>query len=229
MERHFDKDLATLRETLSRMVALCHNGLEVTARSFREGDAAIAESAFRNERSVNQLEIEIDHGVADCFALFQPVAVDLRFLLAILKINNDLERIGDHIVNIAQSTVSCASHAPLSTALELPRMFDLAQSMYDDACNSFFEKDLETSRGVLETDDMLDSLNRSNTREAIQLVKDGALELELALELLRISRNLERIGDLSTNIAEEVIFHVQAKVVKHHLDELDEKTKSAQA
>ncbi len=219
MERHFEKELTNLRNTLERMVGLCHDGMEGVIKSFLEGDASAAETAFRNERIINQMEIEIDHAVADCFALFQPVAVDLRFLLAILKINNDLERIGDHVVNIAQSALSCAAHAPLPTRLELPRMFDLTRSMFTDASRSFFAKDLETARGVLETDDRVDGLNRSNTREAIQLVKSGALDVELALELLRISRNLERIGDLSTNIAEEVIFHVQAKVVKHHVDE----------
>lgn len=219
MERHFEIELKNLRDKLERMVSLCRDGFGAASQAFLQGDSAAAESAFRNERPINQLEIEIDHMVADCFALFQPVAVDLRFLLAILKINNDLERIGDHVVNIAQSAVSCAAHAPLPTTLELSRMFDLTRSMFGDACRSFFAKDLETARGVLETDDMVDGLNRSNTREAIQLVKSGKLDVEIALEMLRISRNLERIGDLSTNIAEEVIFHVQAKVVKHHLDE----------
>ncbi len=218
MERHFEKDLADLSQKLEQMVSLCEEGLEATARAFRDSDASAAEPSFQNERRVNQLEIEIDHAVADCFALFQPVAVDLRFLLAILKINHDLERIGDHVVNIAQSTVTCASQ-PLPTRLEIPRMLDLASTMFSDACRSFFAKDLETARAVLEADDMVDGLNRSNTREAIQLVKAGKLELELALELLRISRNLERIADLSTNIAEEVIFHVQAKVIKHHVED----------
>ena len=219
MERHFERELADLSQKLEQMVSLCEDGLTAASRAFRETDPVAAEPAFQNERRVNQLEIEIDHAVADCFALFQPVAVDLRFLLAILKINNDLERIGDHVVNIAQSAVTCASHASLPTRLELPRMLDLAASMFSDATRSFFAKDLETARAVLEADDMVDGLNRSNTREAIQLVKNGKLELELALELLRISRNLERIADLSTNIAEEVIFHVQAKVVKHHVEE----------
>jgi phosphate transport system protein len=218
MERHFEKELALLRRKLEEMAALCRDGLAASARAFVEGDAQAAEAAFANERRINQLEIEIDHEVVDCFALFQPVAVDLRFLLAILKINNDLERIGDHAVNIAQSAVSCAS-APLPTRLELPRMFELTQGMFADACRSFMEKDMQTARAVLETDDMVDGLNRSTTREAVQLVKAGTLPLESALELMRIARNLERIGDLSTNIAEEVIFHVQAKVIKHGDDQ----------
>ena len=218
MERHFEKELTELSQKLEQMVSLCQESMDAVSKSFREGNAAVAEPAFQNERRVNQLEIEIDHSVADCFALFQPVAVDLRFLLAILKINNDMERIGDHVVNIAQSAVTCSSHT-LPTRLELPRMLELASNMFSDACRSFFNKDLETARTVLETDDMVDGLNRSNTREALQWVKSGKLDVELALELLRISRNLERIADLSTNIADEVIFHVQARVVKHHIED----------
>jgi phosphate transport system protein len=214
MERHFEKSLVKIGGTLREMVGLCNESLAAAARAFVEGNAQAAEAAFVNERRINQIEIEIDHEVVDAFALFQPVAVDLRYLLAILKINNDLERIGDHTVNIAQSAVTCAS-TTLPTRLELPRMFELTQNMFADACRSFFEKDMHTARTVLETDDMVDGLNRSTTREAVQMVKSGALSLEAALELMRIARNLERIGDLSTNIAEEVIFHVQAKVIKH--------------
>lgn len=218
MERHFEKTLAHLGETLREMVALCEESLAAAARAFVEGDAQAAAPAFRNERGINRLEVAIDQEVADAFALHQPVAVDLRYLLAILKINNDLERIGDHAVNIAQSAVTCAGSPP-STRLALPRMFDLTRGMFGDACRSFFAKDMSGARMVLEADDMIDSLNRATVREAVQGVKSGALGLEAALELMRIARNLERIGDLSTNIAEEVIFHVQAKVVKHQGDE----------
>jgi phosphate transport system protein len=218
MERHFEKTLSNLGDTLREMVALCDESLAAAARAFVEGNAQAAEPAFRNERRINQLEIEIDHAVVDAFALYQPVAVDLRYLLAILKINNDLERIGDHVVNIAQSAVTCTGGA-LPTRLELPRMFDLTRGMFNDACRGFFGKDMETARLVLEADDMVDSLNKSTTREAVQMVKAGSLSLEAALELMRIARNLERIGDLSTNIAEEVMFHVQAKVIKHQGDE----------
>jgi phosphate transport system protein len=217
MERHFEKSLSRLGNQLREMTVLCDESLDAAARAFKEGDAHAAESAFMNERRINQLEVGIDNEVVETFALFQPVAVDLRYLLAILKINNDLERIGDHAVNIAQSAVTCAGLS-LPTRLELPRMFALAQNMLRDACRSFFEKDMQTARMVLEADDMVDGLNRSTTREAVQMVKSGTLELEAALELMRIARNLERIGDLSTNIAEEVMFHVQAKVVKHKGD-----------
>ncbi len=219
MERHFDKELNKLRATLEKMARLGQESLDCCTRSLMERDKSIAEKTFVNEREINNLEIEIDHAVADCFALHQPVAIDLRFLLAIQKINNDMERIGDHCVNIAQSAISYAGFPNNAQVLELPKMITIAKAMLGDACQSFFTKDMQLARTVLESDDTLDELNRANTREAIQLVKADKTSIELALELLRVSRNLERIGDLSTNIAEEVIFHVQARVVKHHAED----------
>lgn len=219
MERHFEKELNNLKSKLETMSRLANESLVFATRALLEEDKAIAEKTFTNERVINQLEIEIDHGVADFFALFQPVAIDLRFMLAIQKINNDLERIGDHCINIAQSAISYSGFQQKTGLLELPKMIQIGQGMLHDACQSFINKDLQLARIVLETDDIIDELNRANTREAIQLVKTDKTSIEMALELLRISRNLERIGDLSTNIAEEVIFHLQAKVVKHHADD----------
>jgi phosphate transport system protein len=219
MERHFEKELNNLKAKLDTMSRLVNESLVFATRALLEEDKTLAEKTFSNERIINQLEIEIDQGVADFFALFQPVAIDLRFMLAIQKINNDLERIGDHCINIAQSAISYAGFQQKTGLLELPKMIQIGQGMLHDACQSFINKDLQLARIVLETDDIIDELNRANTREAIQLVKTDKTSIEMALELLRISRNLERIGDLSTNLAEEVIFHLQAKVVKHHADD----------
>lgn len=224
MERHFEKELNNLKNTLEKMSRLTQESLECATRALLEEDKSLAEKCFANERAINNLEIDIDHGVADFFALFQPVAIDLRFMLAIQKINNDMERIGDHCINIAQSAISMAGFQPKSGLMELPKMISVAQSMLHDACESFFTKNLKLARTVLETDDIIDEMNRANTREAIQMVKNDKASIEMALEVLRISRNLERIGDLSTNVAEEVIFHVQARVVKHHAD--DHKTRT---
>ena len=219
MERHFEKELNNLKATLEKMARLCEESLQWATKALLEEDKISAEKTFANERIINSLEIEIDHGVADFFALFQPVAIDLRFMLSILKINNDLERIGDHCINIAQSAISYSSFHQKTGLLELPQMLDITKTMLHDSCSSFFSKDLQLARTVLESDDSIDELNRSNTREAIHLVKSDKTSIEMALELLRISRNLERIADLSTNIAEEMIFYLQARVVKHHAEE----------
>lgn len=219
MQRHFEKELNNLKSKLEAMARLTQESLDLSTRALLGQDRVMAETVFTNERTINHLEIEIDHGIADFFALFQPVAIDLRFMLAIQKINNDLERIGDHAVNIAQSAISYSNFEQKTGLLELPKMISIGKGMLHDACESFFTKNLDLARSVLETDDIMDEMNRANTRQAIQLVKNDKSSIEMALEVLRISRNLERIADLSTNVAEEVIFHVQARVVKHHADE----------
>jgi phosphate transport system protein len=219
MKRHFEVELNKLKSSLEKMSLMAQESLDSATRTLLENDRTLAEKSFSHERTINNLEIEIDHGIADFFALFQPVAIDLRFMLAIQKINNDMERIGDHCINIAQSALSIVGFQEKATLLELPKMIAIGKTMLHDACDSFFTNDIQLARTVLETDDIIDELNRANTREAIQLVKNDKASIELALELMRISRNLERIGDLSTNVAEEVIFHVQARVVKHHADE----------
>jgi phosphate transport system protein len=229
MERHFEKELNTLRMKLEEMARLCLESLSCATRAYLEQDKTIAELTFANERIINNLEIEIDHMVADCFALYQPVAIDLRLLLAIQKINNDLERVGDHCINIAQSAISCSSFADKVGPLELPKMIEITAGMLRDACDSFFTKNLQLARTVLESDDVVDELNRANTRQAIQVVKSNSSSIEMALELMRISRNLERIADLSTNVAEEMIFHIQAKVVKHHRADFEAEAKAAGA
>lgn len=220
MERHFEKELKHLRSLMEKMGNAVKESLHLSTRALLERDKDVAESAFQLERDINAMEMEIDHLVADFFALFQPVATDLRFLLAVQKINNDLERAGDHCVNIAQSAVTCASLAPAGPGLlDIPNMVTIARNMLSDALESFMSQNPKLARTVLETDDQIDELNRSMTRQVIQQVKNDPSSIEVGLELLRVSKNLERVADLSTNIAEEVIFHVQARVVKHHAGE----------
>jgi len=148
MERHFEKELHNLKATLERMSRLTQESLAYATRALLEEDKSLAEKCFANERAINNLEIEIDHGVADFFALFQPVAIDLRFMLAIQKINNDMERIGDHCINIAQSSISVAGFQQKTGLMELPKMISIGQGMLHDACESFFTKNLQLARTV---------------------------------------------------------------------------------
>jgi len=168
---------------------------------------------------VDALELEIDNAVVDILALQKPVASDLRLIIAALKINNDLERISDHAVNIAQSVHSLLASPTVTTYLEIPRMTDMTRWMLRDALDSFLHLDPEKARAVLTRDDQIDDLNKSNAMEVIRWIHEKNLPVEIGLDLIRISRNLERVGDLSTNIAEEVVFLTQARVVKHHADE----------
>jgi phosphate transport system protein len=144
----------------------------------------------------------------------------LRFIVAAQKINNDLERIGDHAVNIAQSAINFDKNKTLGSLLEIPRMAATTKLMLRYALDSFILLDPKMARSVLETDDQIDELNKSMTPEVIELLKSDKRTIEGGLELIRVSRNLERVADMSTNIAEEVIFHTQARVVKHHAEEV---------
>jgi len=151
---------------------------------------------FENEVRINTLELEIDNAIIDLLALQQPVASDLRFIIAAQKINNDLERIGDHAVNIAESDLNLLKMKPLDTLLELPKMVVTTKIMLRSALDSFILLDPKMAQIVLETDDQIDNLNRSMTTEVIEMLRADKRSIECGLELIRISRNLERVADM---------------------------------
>lgn len=201
------------------MASIVEENFTVAIRAVNEKSVELTEKVLETDKRIDQLEIEIDDAIVDLLALQQPVASDLRFILAALKINNDLERIGDHAVNIAEATdvLTCYPNAPLLE--EIPQMAEIARTMLRDALDSFIHEDPSKARTVLTSDDTIDELNRQVSRKIIEQVKNSSEAAELGLELARISRNLERVADLTTNIAEEVIFYIQARVVKHHAEE----------
>jgi phosphate transport system protein len=216
MERRFDKELEQLKVKINLMFSLATKSLEASITAVMKDSDESAESVFELERLVNQVELEIDNGVVDILALQQPVASDLRLILAILKINNDLERIGDHAVNIAESAKGLIKTPEREPLLKIPQMAEYVLVMLKDANRSFDQLDAQLAQRVLEEDDTIDTLNRELLAEVAELIKENQSTTEGNLELARISRNLERVADLATNISEEVIFYVQAKIVKHH-------------
>jgi phosphate transport system protein len=218
MERHFERELDSLKTMLMKMASMAEENFHSASRALTERNKPLADQVIEADQRVDALELEIDNAVVDILALHKPVASDLRLIIAALKINNDLERISDHAVNIAQSVASLVD-AQIHTFLEIPAMTDAVRWMLRDALDSFIHLDPEKAKSVLQRDDKIDDLNRSNARQVIIWIKDKQLPVEEGLDLIRISRNLERVGDLSTNIAEEVVFLTQARVVKHHADE----------
>ncbi len=192
--------------------------MDCAVRAYLDRDPEEANAVFRQEHQVNDFEIGIDNAVADILALYQPVASDLRFLLAAMKINNDLERIGDHAVNIAESAVTYAGRPALSIPADIPQMARITREMLKIALDGFIHGNPEQCRAVLRSDDSIDDLNRKIARDVITVIKSDPDAAEQAFDLVRVSRNLERIGDLATNIAEEVIYYLEAQVVKHYLD-----------
>jgi len=218
MERHFVQQLEGLKSELIRMGSTVEHMVDGAVRAFLERSPEAAQDVFRQEQQVNDYEIGIDNAVADILALHQPVARDLRFLLAAMKINNDLERIGDHAVNIAESAVAYAKRPQLSSPVDIPQMARITREMLKVVLDGFIHGNPEQCRMVLRSDDSIDDLNRKIVRDVIAVIKSDSDAIEQAFELVRVSRNLERVGDLATNIAEEVIYFHEAQIVKHNLD-----------
>lgn len=218
MERTFEKELEELKNSVHVMGTHALVSVEKAIATLVSREAAPAQSVLDGESAINDEEMFIEDSIIHFTALHQPVAVDLRFLLACLKVTNDLERIGDHAVNIAESAQTLAlNNSPI--AEELFEIASATKSMLRDAISAFQNKDAKLAQEVLERDDIVDAINRQVTKVSIQGVKSGIITIEDAVEWIRVSKNLERIADLSTNLAEEAIFYVKAKVVKHHLGE----------
>lgn len=219
MQRHFQRDLESLKSNIIKMGSAVEQNLIDALDAVLKGDSTLASKVISSDGTINNFEIEIDNGVVDLLALQQPVASDLRLILAIQKINNDLERIGDHAVNIAESAYRLTEKSEDESLLEIPNMAKIAKEMFQIALDSFIHLNPQLAQNVLESDDRIDALNRGMNSQVIKSIKKEQKNIEWGLELLRISRNLERVADLTTNIAEEVIFHTQARVVKHHAAE----------
>jgi phosphate transport system protein len=219
MERHFQQELEGVKTTLIKMGSVVEENINNAIKAILERDEVLAKKVIESDERVNTLEIEIDNAIVDMLALQQPVASDLRFIIAAQKINNDLERIGDHAVNLAESAITLAKSKKLELLLEIPKMVAATKMMLRFALDSFILLDSKMARQVLETDDQIDELNRAMTSQVIDLLKSDKQMIEPGLALIRISHNLERVADMATNIAEEVIFRTQAVVVKHHAEE----------
>ena len=219
MQRHFVEELEALKTNLIKMGSFAEESIARSIRALLERDADLAREIIAQDERINAMEIEIGDAIVDLLALQQPVATDLRFILAALKINNDLERIGDHAVNIAESALKYAGGEPVKPFVDMPKMALVSKAMLRDSIDAFIHADSAKARAVLTSDDTIDDLNRKIVAELVALMRADPVLIEQALDLIRVSRNLERVADLSTNIAEEVVFVAEAHVVKHHAEE----------
>jgi len=224
MQRHFERELESLKTTIVRMGSITEEAIHGSIKAFLKQDRTLAERVIAGDGRINTLEIEIDNAIVDILALQQPVAIDLRLILAAQKITNDLERLGDHAVNIAQSALGMADQACREPLQELPAMGTLAETMLREALDGFIHNDAALGNKVLRNDDLIDAMNQQVIREVVKRMKADQATIDCGLEIIRVSRNLERVADLATNIAEEVIFVAQARIVKHHAGEPPEAT-----
>jgi phosphate transport system protein len=223
MERHFDQELQKLREDILKMGAYAEEAIFKSTDALRNRDKAMAGSVIDNDACVDSLELEIDEMCVDLIARYQPMAKDLRFITTGMKINAELERIADIAVDIAQRTLELADKPLLKPLVDIPKLAAVAQNMVRTAIDAFVKADSEMAKKVMLSDPEADRLRNEIQRELIDdyMCRDGA-NAPRAVQLLLIARFLERICDHATNIAEDVIYLVEAQVVKHHPEKLKE-------
>jgi phosphate transport system protein len=217
--RHFEVELQALKNRLLGMGALVEERVHGAMQALMERRVEAAEAIVAGDAEVNDLQIEIDDRCLKLLALQNPMASDLRLITAAMKINADLERIGDQAVNIAENAVKVAAAPPLRPLMDLPRMAELAEGMTRDSLDAFVRRDADLARDILARDDEVDQLKDQIFRVLLTHMMADPGTIERALSLILVSRNLERIADHATNIAEDVIFVVEAKDVRHHHEE----------
>src|SRR6186713_3595505 len=217
--RHFQEELEALQSRLLEMGGLAEERVRAAVQGLVSRDVELIERVLRGDEPINQLHIEVDSRCFRLLALHQPMAVDLRGIVAAVKINTDLERVGDLAVNIAEAAKRYTTHPPVKKLIDIPQMGDIAQSMLRDALDAFVRRDTTLAQRVLNEDDRLDGLKTQIFRELLTYMLQDPATIEPSLDLILISRHLERIGDHATNVAEDVIFMVLAKDVRHHAGE----------
>jgi phosphate transport system protein len=213
--RHFQEELETLKERLLAMGGLAEERTRVAVRAVADRSPDDIQAILTGDEPINDLHIEVDDRCFKLLALHQPMAADLRIIVAAVKINTDLERVGDLAVNVAEAGKRYLQHAPVKPLIDIPRMGDIAQLMLRDALDAFVRRDMALAESVLIKDDELDGLKTQIFRELLTYMLQDPATIEPALDLILISRHLERIGDHATNIAEDVIFMVSARDVRH--------------
>jgi phosphate transport system protein len=224
--RHFEQELEKLKSKLLEMSALVESAVYRSVQGVVEKNEELAQQVLRNEGRINQLEIEIDDLAISLLALQAPLAADLRLVTAAIKINNDLERMGDLSVSIAQSALSLIKEPLIRPLIDIPHIAGLAQGMVRKALDAFVNRDAELARSVLASDDAVDNMRTASYHELISFMESNPQQIPQALYLLSVIRNLERIADHATNIAEDVLFLVKGIDVRHHNEERAAVTKS---
>jgi phosphate transport system protein len=220
VERRFEREIDELKAQLLLMGGRAETIVLKSVESLKNRDARQAEEVFADDHVLDRMEIDIEERCIRLLALQQPIARDLRTIMAALKISNDLERAGDHGVNIAGSTVRLAEQPLLKPLVDIPRMAGLAVGMLREALDAYVQNDSERARQLVRRDDEVDQLNQQVFRELVSFMIEDHSTITRAMELILVARNLERVADLATNIGEEVVFIAEARIIKHHAEEM---------
>ena len=214
--RHFIEELEDLQKELLAMAGLVELAVHESVQSLTQRDPTRAQQVLLNEAQINQMEIRIDEMATRLLATQQPMARDLRFLTVAIKINNDLERMGDLAVNIVERALSLITQPPVKPLVDIPRMAHLAELMVRNSLDSFVKRDAELARSVLLSDDAVDNLRDTIEEDLVEFMQQDPSTISRALDLILVARNLERIADHATNIAEDALFLIQGVDVRHH-------------
>ena len=219
MDRHFDEELRVLKEKLIKMSSIAEEMIAKSINALKERKGELVNEVLEQEKIVNEMQMEIDDFAFKLIALHQPAASDLRFIISAIKINSDLERIGDLAVNIVERVQDLLKEPPLKPLIDLPQMAVIAQNMVKDSIGAFIDRNADLAREVCRRDDQVDSLNGQIFAELYAyMIKDSA-SINRAIDLLLVARHLERIADHATNIGEDVIYIVKGLDIRHHHEE----------
>lgn len=216
MRVKFHQSLDELKERLLVMAGMAEQAIQRSVEAYRTRDLSICELVFRSEPAINRLEREIDQMALDLLAMEQPMAIDLRFILSVIRINADLERVGDQAVNIAVRVREMEAFGNTELPVDIPKLASLSLAMVRKALQAFIEGNAELADSVFMMDDQVDEMNDAAYNALSALIKEKPELTPQALNALIIARNLERVGDHATNVAEDVIFWVRGADVRHH-------------
>jgi|TARA_B110000914_G_scaffold220656_1_gene231093 phosphate transport system protein len=215
MGKHLQRDLELLKKEILAIGSIVEKALRDSIHALVNRHSKLAEMVIEGDGAIDQKENQIEEECLKLLALHQPVAIDLRFIVSVLKVNNDLERIGDLAVNIAERAIYLSDHEPLAIALQFNRMVDGVQAMVRKSLDALVKADVNLAKSVLTMDDEIDSLNREMYVVLQDEMRRTPGSIERAVQTLSVSRYLERIADLSTNIAEDVVFMVEGELIRH--------------
>ncbi|HLX74641.1 MAG TPA: phosphate signaling complex protein PhoU [Terriglobales bacterium] len=215
MRTRFQQGLDELREKLLKMGGMAEQAVDRACQAYRDRDLTLCHRVLENESLINAAEREIDGIALDLLAMQQPMAIDLRFILAVVKINADLERVGDQAVNIAERVMDMMELPAAELPVDVPRMASAASAMVQRALESFIEGKAELAQAVLEMDNVVDRMRDEAFISLVRTMNENPAITRQALDALLLARNLERVADHATNIAEDVIFWVRGADVRH--------------
>ncbi|HTA76634.1 MAG TPA: phosphate signaling complex protein PhoU [bacterium] len=215
MQISFDEELSTLKEKILLMGSKVEESIRLALKAIVDRDSRLAKKVIQSDRDINDIEIEIDEICHRLLALHQPMAGDMRFITSAMKINSDLERQGDLAVNMAERALTLNEVAPLKPFIDIPRLAGITQEMVKVSLDSLVNRDPKLARAVCERDDEVDNLNDQIIRELISYMLEDRANIKRALDLILVSRYLERIADHATNVAEDVIYMVEGKDIRH--------------